>query len=274
MNRIKSKTAIDLFCGCGGISAGLQMAGYEVLAGLDIEKKYISTFSHNFRSAKAITEDISWAAPEEFANSLQIEPEQIDLLVGGPPCQGFSKNVPRKHRYLEDPKNLLVKAFIEHALFLRPTVILMENVAEMKNGFDGQYTDEIITRLDAGGYKVTHAVLNSADYEVPQRRRRAFFMATRLGFTFKTPTPTHIQNKDGSLFLGEPFHVNVWDAIGDLPSLEHGEGHEIAPYATSAFSSYQKRVQQSRRSCAQPCLSVFAAHTICASGGFAAGRRQ
>jgi DNA (cytosine-5)-methyltransferase 1 len=242
---IISKKAIDLFCGCGGISAGLQMAGYEVVAGVDIEKNFISTFSHNFPDAKRITQDITKISPQEFSRIIGIEPEELDLIAGGPPCQGFSKNVPRKHRYLDDPKNLLVKSFLDYVEYLLPKMVLMENVAEMKNGFDGQYTDEIISRLDDAGYEVTHSVLNSADYGVPQRRRRAFFMANRKGLKFKVPEPTHSQTSRISLFDNKPQHISVWDAIGDLPSLKNGEGYELVEYTCAPFSEYQRRIRNS-----------------------------
>lgn len=243
MKNLQTKRAVDLFCGCGGISAGLQLAGYNVIAGLDVEKHYISTFAHNFPEARAITESIVTLPVHEFSKRLGVTPGELDLLAGGPPCQGFSKNVPRKHRYLEDPKNLLVQSFLEYAEYLQPRMILMENVAEMKNGFDGQYTDEVVTRLNAAGYSVSHAVLNAADYGVPQRRRRAFFLANRVGYTFRIPHPTHVPKPATPQLINEPQHVSVWEAISDLPSLEHGEGEEWTPYATIWQSDYQRAMR-------------------------------
>lgn len=235
----QTKRAIDLFCGCGGISVGAQLAGYEIVAGLDIEKNYISSFIHNFPNAHAITDSITTLSAPDFARRVGIKPGELDLLVGGPPCQGFSKNVPRKHRYLEDPKNLLVKSFLDYAEYLRPRTILMENVAEMKNGFDGQYTDEVVKRLELAGYTVNHAVLNAADYGVPQRRKRAFFFANREGIKFRTPQPTHAPKSPTHSLAEEGQHVCVWDAIGDLPIIEHGEGSDWVEYATDIQSEYQ-----------------------------------
>ena len=243
MHSSRPKRAIDLFCGCGGISAGLKLAGYDVVAGLDVEKNFISTFSHNFPDAHAITDSIVELAPSSFAEKVGIEPGELDLLAGGPPCQGFSKNVPRRHRYLEDPKNLLVKSFLEYAEYLRPRMILMENVAEMKNGFDGQYTDEVVNRLEAAGYTVSQAVLNAADYGVPQRRRRAFFLANRHGYNFEIPRPTHVARPATPLLINDAQHVSVWEAIGDLPPLEHGEGQDWTSYATSFQSEYQRTMR-------------------------------
>lgn len=237
-----SGSAIDLFCGCGGISVGLSLAGYQVLAGMDIERKYLASFRHNFPHAQTIETSILECKPADLADRLNMEPEELNILVGGPPCQGFSKNVPRKHRYLEDPKNQLVRSYLDYVEFFRPEIVLMENVAEMKNGFGGQYTEEVLGRLEGAGYSVTHAVLNAADYGVPQRRRRAFFMANRAGLKFLVPAPTHAPPRENSLFSFEESHVSVWDAIGDLPSLRHGEKFEGA-YPDDPHSNFQKRAR-------------------------------
>jgi len=98
-------------------------------------------------------------------------------------------------------------------------------VAEMKAGFEQAYSDEVFARLRESGYSVGHAVLNSADYGVPQRRRRAFFIGARDGMKPVIPRPTHAKSMDGGLFA-LPQHISVWNAIGDLPSVEHGETSE------------------------------------------------
>ena len=235
------KTAIDLFCGCGGISAGLEMANYRILSGLDVERKYISSFIRNFPDSTVLTDDITNMPPEEFCEKINFDHKNLGILVGGPPCQGFSKNVPRKNRFLEDPKNLLVNHFLEYAIFFQPPIIIMENVAEMKNGFNHHFSDEIVSRLSSAGYSVTKCVLNAADYGVPQRRKRAFFLANKYGYEFAPPAATH--SPSSSLFNEK--YVSVWDAIGDLPSLNHGEGKEISEYACAPFSDYQRNMRNS-----------------------------
>jgi DNA (cytosine-5)-methyltransferase 1 len=232
--------AIDLFCGCGGISVGLRSAGFEVLAGADIEPNYVSTFSHNFPRAKTIQIDLASVQPNEFRRLAGIEKGQLALLAGGPPCQGFSKNVPRKNRYLEDPRNKLIKVFLDYCEELQPRFVLLENVAEMKNGFAQAYTDEVLARLREEGYTVTYAVLNAADFGVPQRRRRAFFIANRDGLKFHLPQPTHTKESEGGLF---PLtnHITVWEAIGDLPSRCHADNEDIeSEYACPPFSDFQR----------------------------------
>jgi DNA (cytosine-5)-methyltransferase 1 len=239
--------AIDLFCGCGGISAGLRSVGFEVLAGVDIEPNYISTFSRNFPNTKSFQLDLATTQASDFMRLAGIEKGEIDLLVGGPPCQGFSKNVPRKNRCLEDPRNELIKAFLDYCEELKPRFVLMENVAEMKNGFEKTYTDEILSRLNDEGYTVTYAVLNSADYGVPQRRRRAFFLASQDGLKFKLPEPTHLKENQNNLFA-LPNYVTVWDAIGDLPSRNHTDNtDEPSRYVCPPFSDFQSSMRNGNK---------------------------
>ncbi len=239
--------AIDLFCGCGGISVGLRSVGFEVLAGVDVEPNYISTFSHNFPNSKSFQLNLATTQPNEFMRLAGVKKGEIDLLAGGPPCQGFSKNVPRKNRYLEDPRNELIKAFLDYCEELKPRFVLMENVAEMKNGFEKSYTDEILSRLDEEGYAVTYAVLNSADFGIPQRRRRAFFIANREGVKFKFPEPTHSKENGGSLF-GFSNQVTVWEAIGDLPSRNHTDNNDQPlEYACETFSDFQNLMRNGNK---------------------------
>lgn len=232
-------TAIDLFCGCGGLSVGLTAAGFDVLAGVDLEPKYICTYAHNFGAEKALTTDLSKVPPAEFAKNLGIKKGGLDLLVGGPPCQGFSKNVPRKYRYLDSSNNILVKTFLDYAEHLRPKFVLMENVAEMKNGFDQAYSEEVIARLSDAGYSVVHSVLNAADYGVPQRRRRAFFLASRTKSAPRFPSPTHHANPASDDFFALAKHVTVWEAIGDLPPVEHDSSACLCTYRCKPQSEFQ-----------------------------------
>jgi DNA (cytosine-5)-methyltransferase 1 len=228
-----SPNFVDLFCGCGGMSWGLTQVGWHVLAGADLDMPAIETYRHNFGVDAGMAADLAALPPEDFASYLKLMPEELDLLIGGPPCQGFSKNVPRKQRFL-------VRRFLEYAEYLRPKIIIMENVAEMKNGFDGAYTDEIRERLETIGYQVGEQVLYAPDFGVPQRRRRAFFFANRLGLPVEFPSPTHHQSsKVPTLFKLESEYITVREAIGDLPSLTHGEGTSPMDYHKAPESAYQ-----------------------------------
>ena len=237
--------AIDLFCGCGGMSAGLRSAGFEVLAGVDVEPKYMATFERNFPHATPLRLDLSSVPPECLMERLGIAPGDLDLLAGGPPCQGFSKNVPRRHRVMDDPNNLLIRTYIDYCIALKPKAVLMENVAEMRNGFSSRFSEEIHARLKQAGYTVIHVTLNAAEFGVPQRRRRAFFLAARDEKPLRAPSPTHgTGTPQGVLFGQRPF-VSVWEAIGDLPSLPHGCGDDPTSYACEPFSEYQRKVRTS-----------------------------
>jgi DNA (cytosine-5)-methyltransferase 1 len=116
----------------------------------------------------------------------------------------------------------------------------------MKNGFDQAYTREILERLSNAGYTVNHAVLNAVDYGIPQRRRRAFFIASDRAL-LHFPHPTHVENTAATPLLPMPQYVTVWEAIGDLPSVEHGQGDPICDYASPAFSEYQARARVGSR---------------------------
>jgi DNA (cytosine-5)-methyltransferase 1 len=123
----------------------------------------------------------------------------------------------------------------------------MENVAEMKNGFEEAYSQEIISRLEDEGYTVTTAILNAADYGVPQRRKRAFFMANRFDIKLSPPPPTNYPRTKSDDTTHDLFaqkkHISVWEAIGDLPSVRHGEGEALTKYASLPQNEYQKRMR-------------------------------
>ena len=235
--------AIDLFCGCGGLSTGLRDAGFEILAGIDIEPDYIQTFTKNLPNSLSLCTDVSTINSHELLEKLDLKVGELDLLAGGPPCQGFSKNVPRSQRQLDSENNSLVKTFLEHCEAILPKWVLMENVAEMRNGFDQHYTDEIVERLTKAGYQVIHGVHNAADYGVPQRRKRAFFMARRDGIVPTAPKATHSKEASDDLFSTLKPHITVWDAISDLRPLEHGEGFEQDEYYKIAQNDYQKFIR-------------------------------
>lgn len=235
--------AIDLFSGCGGISCGLRTTGFEVLAGADIERKYIATFRHNFPASTVLTSDLSKMEPTDLLTDLHLRRGELDLLAGGPPCQGFSKNVPRKFRFLEQEQNTMVLTYLRYVEAMMPKFVLMENVAEMKNGFEQAYSGEVIERLEKLGYAVDYAVLNSADYGVPQRRQRAFFIGALAGLKPMLPAATHSKTPSSSLFDETLSHIRVWDAIGDLPAVEHGQGTDPAEYATEPQNDYQHRLR-------------------------------
>ena len=231
--------AIDLFSGCGGLSAGLRAAGFRILAGLDIEPHAMDTFRLNFPEAYAAECDLAVPDPPGLMERAGLRAGELGLLAGGPPCQGFSKNVPRSRRTADAASNRLVRSFLAYAVALRPRAVLMEKVAEMRKGFGGAWTREVRETLAAAGYRVLHATLDAADYGVPQHRRRAFFAAVRDGAGFRFPEPTH---RGGPRPGGIP-HVTVGEAIGDLPGVEHDSERAEFGYASEPFSNYQRAIR-------------------------------
>jgi DNA (cytosine-5-)-methyltransferase len=229
--------AIDLFCGCGGLSEGARQAGVDILAGIDIEKKYLQTFEYNFPTALALNKNITIFEPDDLLTRLGLKKGELDFIIGGPPCQGFSKNTPISKRSRDSENNILVNHFLRYCAKILPRIIIMENVAEMKNGFDQHYTKKIEEELNKLGYEVIYGVLNAADFGVPQNRKRAFFIARRDGKSPVFPQPTHAKN--GNIFLNS--HITVWEAISDLVETTKAK---IEQYKTPPQNSYQLNMRE------------------------------
>jgi DNA (cytosine-5)-methyltransferase 1 len=234
--KIKYKT-IDLFSGCGGMSWGLHKLGFDIIAGIDNWKISLDTFKLNHPEAQTYNEDIGNINVRKLMSDLKIKTGELDCLVGGPPCQGFSKNVPAASRLLNDPRNQLFREFLRFVKILKPKVVVMENVAEIYNAFSGVIRNEIIENLEKLGYNTDVKVLYAPDYGVPQRRRRCFFFASRTKIKAKLPKPTFgNENCDNK-------YVSAWDAISDLPTLEHGEGKEKIKYNKNPKNNYQDKMR-------------------------------
>ena len=172
-------TVLDLFSGCGGMSWGLSKAGFKVLAGIDNWEPALNTFSFNHPESQIINGDMTRLNPEDVMEELHLKKGELDCIVGGPPCQGFSKNVPSSYRFLEDPRNQLFRDFLRFVKTLYPKTVCMENVAEIYNAYSGAVRDEIIDILYEAGYEVEVKVIYAPDYGVPQRRRRCFFSSIK-----------------------------------------------------------------------------------------------
>lgn len=253
---IRKKYSIaDFFAGCGGLSHGFELTGrFNVLLGSDIKPEALETFVANHENDKgrpdAILEDIRKVPPESVQKILSkfgvTGPGQLDCLIGGPPCEGFSQNrsinaggkaadggASRVNRFMDDPRNELFKWFVELAAYLKPRVILIENVPDLVRHKDGGTLKEILDALDRAGYMASVRVLHAADYGVPQMRRRTIFLGQRkedlartgikLGFPEPThkPFPLHYEGlEEDRLWLpgDSGYWPSVWEAIGDLPA--------------------------------------------------------
>lgn len=231
---------VDLFSGAGGMSLGFAMAGFQPLATLDSFGPGNDTYRRNFSDMPP--ESIVCAdagapgAIDEFVAATGLRRGDVKVVIGGPPCQGFSvagrvklaslgnrgKARPDP-RFIDDPRNLLYKSFIKFIRHLRPDVVVMENVTGMISYKDGAVVKEIKSNLAGLGYpNCDHKVLNAADYGVPQVRNRVFFMAARKGRLLSWPEPTHVRKTESAPLdpsNATKFHVSAWDGIRDLPHI-------------------------------------------------------
>ena len=219
---------VELFCGCGGTSLGFALAGFEIAVGCDIHQPSINTFKANHPNVATVLGDIRKVNPKSFVQLLG--GRQVDVLIGGVPCQGFSLNNRKRHE--GDERNLLYKEFIRFVKVLKPKVVVLENVSGMKS--TGDFVKAIENELGlAGKMKVKSNLLFAPDYGVPQSRTRLVFVGIRDGreFDFSEIKVTHGPDTQ------KPY-VTVQDAIGDLPSLLSNQ--TSTKYVKEPFSEYQK----------------------------------
>ncbi|WP_460202600.1 DNA cytosine methyltransferase [Scytonema sp. NUACC21] len=242
---------IDLFAGAGGLTTGFHLAGWKSLCAIDINKKALATYELNYPETKVINQDIRKVNPSELRLWLGLQPEELTALIGGPPCQGFSKNTPAGERNLNDPRNQLHKTFLEFVQEFRPLYVVIENVSEILKAYDGVVKNEITEQLKLFGYRVASTSLNAAHYGIPQTRTRAFFIAS-LNQLPHFPKPTHFndikserKNVQFSTFQMNLFEspispiVTVRDAIGDLPPLYAGQKYCNQGYPSPPQTIYQ-----------------------------------
>ena len=152
MNKKNNFNVLDLFCGAGGLSYGFEMAGFNILLGIDNDKKALETFELNHKGAKSICGDITHITYEEHIKPL-INGKEIDVIIGGPPCQGMSLSGPRK---FDDPRNKLYLSYIRLVEEIRPKAFVIENVPGLVTLFNGQIKDSIIKKFTEMGYNIQH----------------------------------------------------------------------------------------------------------------------
>lgn len=225
MNPVDKKFAvIDLFAGCGGLSHGFIQAGFDVKLGIDMWPDALSTYARNHPDSKTLNADLSKLTPAEAARISGIT--KADVIIGGPPCQGFS--VAGKH-IIDDVRNKLYKSFVAFVKHYSPRAFVMENVPQILTMGGGVIRDEILADFRALGYTVEVRVLCAADYGVPQNRRRAIFVGLKNEQHFSFPAPT----------VTEP--VSSSEAISDLPdeTLPDGVGYNMLP-----LTPYQRKMRE------------------------------
>lgn len=213
---------IDLFSGAGGFSLGFDNKGFQNVFSVDIETSFCETYNHNFPSHNLIQKDICNVTDAEL--KYLKEYDEIDVVIGGPPCQGFSiaGNIGRK--FIEDPRNRLFKEFVRVVKVVEPTYFVMENVARLYNHNKGNTRKEIINDFENLGYRVECKILNSADYGVPQVRKRVIFIGTK--------------NSQKILFPKKEIdkYITVKEALSSYPKLESGQESKIPNHIAMSHS--------------------------------------
>ncbi len=215
--------AVDLFAGAGGMTLGFEQAGFDVLAAVEIDPIHCAVHQYNFPFSRIFCYDIASLSGDSIRQHSKIGDRPIDVIFGGPPCQGFSLI---GKRLLEDPRNQLIFHFLRLVNELQPKFFVLENVKGMAAGKHQQFLEELINKFANSGYHVQqpYQVLNAADYGVPQKRERLFLIGAQMDLPlpeypdqFYRPLETKLTSTSSSL-LQTP---TVWDALQDLPEVEN-----------------------------------------------------
>lgn len=223
------KYMIDLFSGCGGLSFGFEQAGFECIVGVDSDKPALETFKYNHPNASAMHLDLS---KEESITEIisKIDNRKINLIVAGPPCQGFSLSGNRDET---DKRNILFYSVFKLAASIKPKYIVIENVPGIATLYKGKAREAILEEFERLGYTCSEKILYAPDYGVPQIRKRMFFVGVLGDKVFEFPEPTHHKAN----------YITCWDAISDLPSLENDVGSQVANYLSEPLTIYQDQMR-------------------------------
>jgi len=222
--------AIDLFAGCGGLSKGFMDAGFNIIVGVDNDQAALNTFALNHNGAKALNADLS--KQETFDEIKKIaDGKSIDVIIAGPPCQGFSLTGPRN---FDDPRNRLYLAVLKMVKQYQPKGFIIENVPGMATMYDGQVKEEVLRRFREMGYNIDCRILCAADYGVPQMRKRLVYMGVRSDIG-SPRFPEKVLRPDQ--------YVTCREAIDDLPSRADELGEEIDVYCAEPRTEYQRKMR-------------------------------
>lgn len=230
----KKYNVLDLFCGAGGLSRGFIDAGFSVKLGVDFDEMALKTFAANHEGATAMKLDLfNLENVDKIKNFFDENKYTLDVLVGGPPCQGFSLAGPRQ---IDDSRNKLYQAMVKTARVLRPKAVVLENVPGMVQLHGGLVKDKIIDDFTKLGYLMGEPkILYAPDYGIPQIRKRVVFVGLLESKTeFNYPKPTCKPDN----------YITCEQAIGDLPPLIDIVGDKIQKYPCEAQTDYQKLMRK------------------------------
>lgn len=231
-------STVDLFSGAGGFTEGFKKAGrFETLLAVDSDQQAVKTFTHNHPEINAICEDVTNLSTTILAALIK---KKVDVIIGGPPCQGFSL---AGRRLPDDPKNQLFREYVRIVKTLNPEIIIFENVVGIVSMQSGLVLEAICEEFSAIGYSVAFDVLNAADYGVAQARPRFILIGRRSGGQVRMPDASHkmfSENTTIDLFDTElKNHVSVKEALFDLPKINQGEGEEEQVFTVEPKNEYQ-----------------------------------
>lgn len=256
---MKSITCLDLFAGCGGLSIGLIQAGIKVRWANEINSQAAETYRRSHPGCRVFEEDINILYRRMLDSDKDLpQPGEVDLVAGGPPCQGFSGY--NRHRSVEDPRNSLVESFLDVVEHIKPRYVLMENVPGMLSLDKGRVPTLVLAALESLGYDARLGILQAGYHGVPQNRWRVFILAAAIGLKLpEFPIPMHAfprttifgatafranivkpPNTGSDLFWKPKPTVTVGDAISDLPKIGNGGGEDELKVLTDPKSSYQR----------------------------------
>jgi DNA (cytosine-5)-methyltransferase 1 len=224
-------SAIDLFSGCGGFSFGFEQAGINIKLGVDNDITALKTFEKNHKSSKGLNLDLH--DPKSIRKiTKELNGINVDIIIGGPPCQGFSLTGTRNEN---DKRNTLFYTFFDLAKKINPNAIVIENVPGIANLYGGKVKEEIYRLCKKMGYTCVHKEIFAPDYGVPQIRKRVFFVALKQKYgVFEFPNPQYSPKN----------YITCQDAIGDLPSLENEIGISQISHNKQAKSPFQKKMRK------------------------------
>lgn len=231
-------TAISLFAGAGGCSLGFKEAGYKIIYASDIDHNAVSTYRANFTNTICEQSDITQLDFQKLLKDLKIASGEIDIVIGGPPCQGFSS---AGMQFWDDPRNAMLKHYVGALRIIKPKWFLMENVEGLLTANQGNYIYEVSQAFIELGYRIRIDKVYAQEYGVPQRRKRVIIVGNRIGIDYSPPEI--ISYATGRIFRKSD--LSVLDAIGGLPNAS--DENEPMAYSSSPATDWEIAV---RRECA------------------------
>lgn len=228
INNDKKYSVVDLFSGCGGMSLGFKWGGFNSILAADIDENAMNTYLHNFPAVPFINKDLANVNRGEFDEL--ICNNEVDLVIGGPPCQGFSLANKKRNKVKDDPRNKLFYEFVKVVEWYKPKSFVMENVKGLLSMQGGKVIKTIMESFYDAGYNAEYKILKASNYGTPQVRERVFVIGYRKDLNIEPKFPE--KNID--------YDVSVNDAISDLPLVNSGEGKDNIKYTRKAKSEYQE----------------------------------